>query len=296
MVSIIIPVYNAEKFLEECISSALSQTYPEIEIIVINDGSTDSSSLILERFRDKIKIITKQQGGVASARNAGIKKAHGEWIKLLDNDDVLYPTAISDLMNEAALTDNNLKIFYGNVDYIDAQGKIIGDLHEPNYNTLNDFELNTILLDHNYGIPSTWMMHTSVIQQCGLFDEITEHDDYEYHLRACILHHCRFHLVQKKLIKYRIHDQQFTWQVMRKYKNQDAVAMGILNKLDQNLQNEYLLALNSFRKNRTLFEKTAHFFKPILKYLPVTMEIKMRTIYLRLAEKKKFKKSSHELH
>src|SRR4030095_3847429 len=115
MVSIIIPVYNAEKYLEECIASALNQTFSEIEIIAINDGSTDSSALILDRFRDKIQIITKKQGGVASARNAGIKMARGEWIKLLDNDDVLYPTAISDLMNDAAKTENNLKIFYGNV-------------------------------------------------------------------------------------------------------------------------------------------------------------------------------------
>jgi hypothetical protein len=192
-------------------------------------------------------------------------------------------------MNDAAKTENNLKIFYGNVDYIDSKGKIIGDLHEPNYNTINDFNCNTIVLDHNYGIPSTWMIHTSVIQQCGLFDEITQHDDYEYHLRACILHHCRFHLVEKKIVRYRIHDQQFTWQVMRKYRNQDAIAIGILNQLDEKMKNEYLLALSSFRKNRTLFEKTAHFFKPILKYLPVTLEIKLRTFYLRLAEKKKMK-------
>ncbi len=286
-VSILIPVYNSESYLEECIVSALNQTYQDIEIIAINDGSTDSSKLILEKYADRIRIISKEQGGVASARNAGIKFATGDWIKLLDNDDVLYPDAVAEMLNEAEKMDVEDKIFYSNVDYIDAAGKVIGHLIEPNYNELTDFERNTILLDHNIGIPSTWLMHKSVIEHCGLFDEITEHDDYEYHLRACLLHHCQFHLVEKKTVKYRFHAQQFTWQVMRKFQNQDVIVANILAKLEGDERKKYQNALIRLRANRSLFEKTAHLIKPILKYMPIKLEIRLRTIYLQIAEYQK---------
>ncbi|MGB4850120.1 MAG: glycosyltransferase, partial [Saprospiraceae bacterium] len=142
-VSILIPVYNAERYLEECIVSALNQTNRDIEIIAINDGSTDGSLSILEKYSGQIQIINKAQGGVASARNAGIKIATGDWIKLLDNDDVLYLDAITEMLNEAGKIDIENKILYSNVDYIDAAGKVIGHLIEPNYNKLDDFERNT---------------------------------------------------------------------------------------------------------------------------------------------------------
>src|SRR5689334_7615310 len=112
-VSVIIPVYNAELFLEESVLSALGQSYKEIEIIAVNDGSTDHSADILNKFSDQIKVIHKNQGGVASARNAGIQLATGEWIKLLDNDDVLYPNAISDLIEASSTIDIKNKILYG---------------------------------------------------------------------------------------------------------------------------------------------------------------------------------------
>lgn len=286
-VSILIPVYNAERYLEECIASALNQTYRDIEIIAVNDGSTDGSLSILEKYSDQILIVNKMQGGVASARNAGIKIATGEWIKLLDNDDVLYPDAIADMLLEAGKIDVEDKILYSNVDYIDATGKVIGHLIEPNYNDLDDFERNTILLDHNIGIPSTWLMHRSVIEHSGLFDEITEHDDYEYHLRSSLLHHCQFHLVEMKTVRYRFHAQQFTWQVMRKFQNQDVIVANILAKLDEDQRKKYSQALERLRVNRSVFEKMAHWIKPILKYMPIKLEIKLRTIYLQIAEYQK---------
>jgi len=88
-VSIIIPVYNTEKYLHECINSALNQTYPEIEIIAVNDGSTDSSLNILKEYDKKIIIVDKKNGGTSSALNAGIRKMTGEWFKWISSDDYL---------------------------------------------------------------------------------------------------------------------------------------------------------------------------------------------------------------
>ena len=90
-VSVIVPVYNAQNFLEKCIESLTQQTLEEIELIFVNDGSTDQSLHILEtyrkRFPDKMMVYSKENGGQASARNLGIAKSHGEYIGFVDADD-----------------------------------------------------------------------------------------------------------------------------------------------------------------------------------------------------------------
>ena len=81
LVSVVIPVYNSEKFLEECLDSILAQTYQNIEVIVVDDGSTDASPDILERYSDKINIISQKNQGLASALNLGISEMKGNWLK-----------------------------------------------------------------------------------------------------------------------------------------------------------------------------------------------------------------------
>ena len=92
-VSVIIPVYNAEKYLDKCISSIANQTLQDIEIIAVNDGSTDNSLNVLDRLSEKYKgklvILEEQNSGAGAARNLGIENAHGEYIKFVDADDYL---------------------------------------------------------------------------------------------------------------------------------------------------------------------------------------------------------------
>ncbi len=91
-ISIIIPVYNSEKYLRECLDSVLAQTYTDFEVLLIDDGSTDTSGAICEEYVAKdarFKVFHKENGGVSSARNLGIEKAKGEWITFVDSDDVL---------------------------------------------------------------------------------------------------------------------------------------------------------------------------------------------------------------
>lgn len=91
-VSILVPIYNIEKYLSECIESVLSQTFNSFELILVDDGSTDSSPQMCDEFAQKdsrIKVIHKTNGGLASARNAGLKVATGEWVMMLDGDDTL---------------------------------------------------------------------------------------------------------------------------------------------------------------------------------------------------------------
>lgn len=115
-VSVIIPVYNAERYLERCISSIANQTMKDIEILVINDGSTDDSLNILDelsqKYKGTLKIFDKENGGAGSARNIGIENANGEFIKFVDADDYLKTDILEKMYNIAK--EHNVKLVRGN--------------------------------------------------------------------------------------------------------------------------------------------------------------------------------------
>ena len=128
LISIIIPAYNAERWIEECIESVRLQTYSKIELIVIDDGSTDNT---LEVARKSVvdmknaKVIHTENGGVCCARNRGINEAKGDYVFFLDADDVLFRSAISDLYNE--IGDHEADIVIGWGAYMSADGSSKGE-------------------------------------------------------------------------------------------------------------------------------------------------------------------------
>ena len=98
-ISVIIPVYNVESYLEECVDSVLAQTYKAFEILLIDDGSTDSSGDICDRYASEnasVRVIHKENGGLSSARNCGLDNASGDCVLFLDSDDYLVETALED--------------------------------------------------------------------------------------------------------------------------------------------------------------------------------------------------------
>ena len=103
-VSIIIPIYNSEKYMDKCINSILNQTLKEIEIILVNDGSIDKSEIICEKYKNidsRIKLINKENGGVSSARNHGVSISEGEFITFVDSDDFIELDMCEKLYNAA---------------------------------------------------------------------------------------------------------------------------------------------------------------------------------------------------
>ena len=111
LISVIVPVYNVEEYLEECLNSILVQTYTNLEILIVNDGSTDNSLEILQEFsqRDsRITIFTKENGGLSSARNLAIDEAKGEYFTFIDSDDYIEENYIEYLMK--SLIDNEADI------------------------------------------------------------------------------------------------------------------------------------------------------------------------------------------
>ena len=97
MISIIVPIYNSENYLDRCIKSALNQTVPDIELILINDGSTDKSSMICHNWAvidERVKVYDLENHGVSYSRNYGISKSIGEYLYMLDSDDYLAPDTL----------------------------------------------------------------------------------------------------------------------------------------------------------------------------------------------------------
>ena len=212
--SIVIPVYNAERYLDECLNSALDQTYSNAEVIAVDDGSTDSSYEILKGYADRVRVFRKPNGGTASALNHGYRKMTGDWFKWLSADDALKPHAVEALMGAArSLGWPGDRIFYARYDFVDERGRRAGRLRsiEPDNNGRTDFERNAILLHHFYGNGNTSMFHRSVFERCGIFDEsIGFAEDYEFWLRCCLLHGCGMRLVPRNIARSRVHSSQLT--------------------------------------------------------------------------------------
>ena len=102
LISVIVPVYNVEKYLRRCVDSILAQTYPNIEIILVNDGSPDNSQVICEEYENsapRVRVLKKLNGGQSSARNLGLTSAQGEYVGFIDSDDWISPDMYMTLFN-----------------------------------------------------------------------------------------------------------------------------------------------------------------------------------------------------
>ena len=111
LISVIIPVYKVEKFLEKCVNSVLEQTYKNLEIILVDDGSPDGCPALCDELAKKdkrIKVIHKKNGGVSSARNAALDEAKGKYVCFVDSDDYIEPTYAEDL--HKAITENDVQM------------------------------------------------------------------------------------------------------------------------------------------------------------------------------------------
>ena len=137
-VSVIVPVYGVEKYIDKCLDSLVKQSLKEIEVIVVNDGTKDNSQKIIDKYAkkypDKIKSYIKENGGQGSARNYGLKKATGEYIGYVDSDDFIEKDMYKKLYNKAKENDYDI-VVCGNYNVSeDYQNKII-DTFINNYNT-----------------------------------------------------------------------------------------------------------------------------------------------------------------
>lgn len=140
-VSVIVPVYNAEKYIEKCLDSIVHQTENEkIEIIIVNDGSSDNSEKIIKKYiennllKNKIKYFSKENEGVAKTRNFGIKKASGEYILFVDADDYIDKTTVENLM---PYMEEKIELIKFKLQRVDEKGNILEKVDGPIFDVIN---------------------------------------------------------------------------------------------------------------------------------------------------------------
>lgn len=189
IVSIIVPIYNVEDYVEKCIDSILSQTYDNMEIILVNDGSTDNSRNLINKYiKDtRCKIIDKENGGLSSARNAGIKVATGKYLYFIDSDDYILPNTIEKLVNVMEKENSDFCCF-GIVFFNNNYKRFINTGFNVPYIIGNENIMEDALLGKR--IKNTaWskFFNTNFIKQHNLyFYEGIINEDYLFTIQCCI--------------------------------------------------------------------------------------------------------------
>jgi len=198
LISVIMPVYNAEKYLDEAIQSILNQTYKDFEFIIINDGSKDKSLEIIEKYKnedERILLISRENKGLVESLNEGIEKSKGKYIARMDSDDISLPNRFEEQIN--LLTQNiNIDVVGCFYQLIDEYSKVKGDIVKVPV-TKEDILMNlcyTVPLAH----PSA-MIRKSVFKQVKYEDNPTE----DYLLWTQIYNGENFTNIEKPLLHYR---------------------------------------------------------------------------------------------
>ena len=283
MVSVVIPVYNSEKFLKESVNSVLNQTYQNIEIIAVDDGSTDNSAKILKEYSDRITIISQSNQGLASALNSGIKKLKGKWFKWFSPDDILYPEAIEVLVNEAKKQPEST-IIYSNWELIDENGNKLRDFSESNYNNLDKFDFNVRFLAGQLINVNTALIPCSLFKRGCRIRELKDPVaiDYDFFLRSGILYDTKFYLIPQNLVKYRVHSEQLSHKkISHSLEYLNEIRQEILNQLDESKRKHYLFLEKEYNEKKPVSKKTMELgLKIATKLLPEEITDRMLVFYL----------------
>ena len=205
-VSIVIPVYNGSNYMREAIDSALAQTYQNIEILVVNDGSTDNGATaeIASSYGDRIRYFSKKNGGVSTALNMGIREMTGEYFSWLSHDDVYYPYKIETQIEYLKNSKKKDLVLYSDLEFIDHESIF---LRSHCIDNIEPIMFKYALITGNPIHGCTALLPKSCFDECGLFDEtLITTQDYDMWFR--IAKRYSFIHIPNKLIKSRLHDEQ----------------------------------------------------------------------------------------
>jgi glycosyltransferase involved in cell wall biosynthesis len=199
LVSVVIPAYNQGEFLLEAIDSALSQTLSAVEVIVVDDGSTDDTPRIAASFGDRIVYLRQPNQGLAAARNTGIRAARAPLLQFLDSDDALYPDSLERAC-EAADLHPDASVFTTTWDEMDQAGRLVARVDAPLLPTDAFHALFDPML---VGPPCRYLVRRSAFSQAGLFDTRLEAcEDWDMWLRIAATG-SRFIAVPAARVRYR---------------------------------------------------------------------------------------------
>lgn len=220
-VSVVIPVYNGSNYLREAIDSALAQSYENIEVIVINDGSNDGgqTEIIAKSYGSRIRYYCKENGGVATALNLGVSEANGEYISWLSHDDLYYPYKIERQVNYLRNQDDKNIVLFSDFDVVNYMSNT-----KYTVTLANDFQytsyymLKMLFASSLHGC--SMLLPKSCFVQVGYFSEtLKTTQDYEYWFKL-LNNNFIFHHLSEPLILTRHHKEQGTQQLLNCHINE----------------------------------------------------------------------------
>lgn len=248
--SIIIPTYNRENSIARAIESCIDQTFKDFEIIVVDDGSTDNSKDIIQRYIKKIDKLTyihqKNSGLPAAARNTGIQKAKGEWIVFLDSDDFIFPNKLEETKK---IINKNLKdvivIGHWETNYTNDKPVKVNKFRQ--LDPTNQHE--DLLFNGNALSPSSVAIKASALKELGGFSIKKEYfgiEDYDMWLRASLIGN--LFMIDKSLAGYDLGDDSISNNIENMNRNLLNVITDHINKLEINdLEKAKLLKVHGSR-------------------------------------------------
>lgn len=198
LVSVVIPVFNAGKYLEETLASILAQSYPAIEVVAVDDGSKDDSVAILERFSGRLKLVKQQNSGAAAARNRGVREASGKWIAFLDADDIWDSAKLERQLAQCgalawSYTDS---VFMGGVN----EGRLDSEFTPKRQGMV----LEALVLSNFIGTSSVMIEREKFLQIGGFDESLRSIQDWDLWLRLAREYPIGY--VDTPLVRYRVHN------------------------------------------------------------------------------------------
>ncbi len=201
MFSIIIPCYNQAHFLPDCLESLLKQTYSNWEAIIVNDGSTDNTNEVAKSYcliESRIRTIQKENGGLSSARNIGIKNAKGDRFIFLDSDDFLFEKCLENIASIIQKVNDNCLIQCGYSYITEDKQKILSDV-----SVYKKKSLYPEILEGNLGPCHSICISKKIIESIGFFDEsLKSVEDWDFWMRA-VKAGCTIEIISDPLVYYR---------------------------------------------------------------------------------------------
>jgi glycosyltransferase involved in cell wall biosynthesis len=211
-VSVVIPVYNGEKYLAQAIESVLAQTFRDFELLIVDDGSTDGSRAVMDRYarRDaRIRILSQENRGVSAAGNLGFGEARGAWVARLDADDIFLPDKLERQI--AFIRQHPDVCIVGTLGYfINHAGKIIGLVNSDGPFTRTEFERMAGRCEPVFFVHSSTLMHRETVLAVGGYrEQFIQAEDVDLWLRMAEKGHLLLKMPEPLLL-YRLHGESLT--------------------------------------------------------------------------------------
>lgn len=265
-ISVVIPTYNAAQYVGEAIESVLNQTFKDYEIVVVDDGSTDNTEELLQKYVDRIRYIKQKNGGEGAARNRGIREAHGEWVAFLDADDLWLPHKLKVQM-EFVEQHPDVDFIYGDTSVFDSNrvlSKSVFSERQPHEGRI----IKNLLRENCVPILSV-IARKKCFEKSGLFKEGMKYcTDYEMWLRFA--KYFKFGYVNEVVASCRKHEKGVSQNMEQMHKTH----LNILNTTLKDMKIPYAAAdrirsFNYFKNGYLCFEKknkdaSKNFFLSIL--------------------------------